>query len=91
MYTANTMSTSIEAMGMSLPGSSTNPVNALGKMREWESASETIRICIERETTPRKLMTKGSSENDSVLPWLCVALLAESYTSLQWHALPKLI
>lgn len=67
MYTANTMSTAIEAMGMCLPGSSSNPANSAAKMRECEKAAETIKICMEQDITPRKLMTKESFENALVL------------------------
>lgn len=67
MYTANTMSTAIEAMGLSLPGSSSNPADSAAKMRECERAAEAIKICMEQDITPRKLMTKESFENALVL------------------------
>lgn len=67
MYTANTMSTAIEAMGLSLPGSSSNPADSPAKMRECERAAEAIKICMEQDITPRKLMTKESFENALVL------------------------
>lgn len=67
MYTANTMSTANGAMGMCLPGSSSNPINSAAKMRECEKAAETIKICMEQDITPRKLMTKESFENALVL------------------------
>ena len=44
MYTANTMSTAIEAMGLSLPGSSSNPAESPAKMRECEQAAAAIQI-----------------------------------------------
>ncbi|ELR07204.1 hypothetical protein VC83_01337 [Pseudogymnoascus destructans] len=67
MYTANTMSTAIEAMGLCLPGSSSNPAESPAKMRECEKAAETIKICMEKNITPRKLLTKESFENALVL------------------------
>jgi len=63
MYTANTMSSAIEAIGMSLPGSSTmSAVDA----EKRDSASESGRVLIDlvaADLTPRKIMTKPAFEN----------------------------
>lgn len=67
MYTANTMSTAIEAMGLCLPGSSSNPATSPAKMRECEKAADAIKICMEKDIRPRDLMTKESFENALVL------------------------
>ena len=67
MYTANTMSTAIEAMGLSLPGSSSNPAESPAKMRECVKAAEYIKICMEQDITPSKLLTKESFENALVM------------------------
>ncbi|KAF2469041.1 dihydroxy-acid dehydratase-like protein [Lindgomyces ingoldianus] len=67
MYTANTMSTSIEAMGLSLPNSSTTPAESPAKMRECAKAAAAIRICMEKNITPSKLLTKASFENALVM------------------------
>ncbi|KNG46728.1 dihydroxy-acid dehydratase-like protein [Stemphylium lycopersici] len=67
MYTANTMSTSIEAMGLSLPNSSTTPATSPAKMRECAKAAAAIRVCMEKNITPRKLLTKASFENALVM------------------------
>ncbi|KAF2263023.1 dihydroxy-acid dehydratase-like protein [Lojkania enalia] len=67
MYTANTMSTSIEAMGFSLPGSSTTLADSPEKMRECAKAAAAIRVCMEQNITPRKLLTKASFENALVM------------------------
>ncbi|EPE29549.1 IlvD/EDD N-terminal [Glarea lozoyensis ATCC 20868] len=67
MYTANTMSTAIEAMGLCLPGSSSNPAESPAKMRECENAAEAIRICMEKNIRPRDLLTKESFENALVI------------------------
>ncbi|KAF2018008.1 dihydroxy-acid dehydratase-like protein [Aaosphaeria arxii CBS 175.79] len=67
MYTANTMSTSIEAMGLSLPNSSTTPAESPAKMRECAKAAAAIRVCMEKDITPRKLLTKESFENALVI------------------------
>lgn len=67
MYTANTMSTAIEAMGLCLPGSSSNPAESPAKMRECIKAAEAIKICMEKNIRPRDLMTKESFENALVM------------------------
>jgi dihydroxy-acid dehydratase len=67
MYTANTMATAIEAMGLTLPGSSTTPAESPAKMRECLRVSEAIRICLERDIKPRDLITRESFENAMVV------------------------
>jgi dihydroxy-acid dehydratase len=88
MYTANTMSTSIEgwtilkqqqnscyrrmctdlvAMGLTLPSSSTTPAESPAKMRECAKAAAAIRICMAKDITPRKLLTKAIFKNALVM------------------------
>jgi len=67
MYTANTMSTAIEAMGLCLPGSSSTPAESPAKMRECAKAAEAIKVCMEKNIRPRDLLTKESFENALVL------------------------
>jgi dihydroxy-acid dehydratase len=67
MYTANTMATGIESMGLSLPGSSSTPATAPAKMRECLKAADAIKICMERNIRPRDLITKRSLENALVM------------------------
>ncbi|KAI4171956.1 MAG: hypothetical protein LQ343_003865 [Gyalolechia ehrenbergii] len=67
MYTANTMATAIESMGLSLPGSSSNPATSPSKMRECAKAAEAIRECMEKGIKPRDLLTKRSFENAMVM------------------------
>ncbi len=67
MYTANTMSTAIEAMGLCLPGSSSNPAESPAKMRECTRAAEAIKICMEKNIRPRDLLTRDSFENALVM------------------------
>ena len=67
MYTANTMATAIETMGLTLPGSSSTPATSPAKMRECAKAAEVIRICMEKNIKPRDLMTKRSFENAMVI------------------------
>lgn len=63
MYTANTMSTAIEALGMSLPFSSSNPALSEEKQKECEEAGKAIRLLLEKDIKPRDIMTKKAFEN----------------------------
>src|SRR5271155_2414109 len=67
MYTANTMASAIESMGLTLPGSSSTPASSPAKMRECAKAAEAIRVCLEKDITPRQLITKRSFENAMVM------------------------
>jgi dihydroxy-acid dehydratase len=67
MFTANTMATAIESMGLSLPGSSSTPATSPSKMRECVKAAEAIKICMEKNIKPRDLLTKRSFENALVM------------------------
>ncbi|RHZ66372.1 putative mitochondrial dihydroxy acid dehydratase [Aspergillus thermomutatus] len=67
MFTANTMATAIESMGLSLPGSSSTPASSPSKMRECVKAAEAIKICMEKNIKPRDLLTKRSFENALVI------------------------
>jgi len=63
MYTANTMSTAIEAMGMSLPYSASNPATSQEKQDECEKAGKAMRLLLEKDLKPRDIVTKSSFEN----------------------------
>ncbi|OAQ78953.1 dihydroxy-acid dehydratase [Purpureocillium lilacinum] len=67
MYTANTMATAIEAMGLSLPGSSSFPALSPEKARECERVGEVIKTTMERDIRPRDLLTRAAFENALVL------------------------
>ena len=67
MFTANTMATAIEAMGLSLPGSSSTPAESPAKMRECIKVANAIKICLERNIRPSDLLTKASFENAMVI------------------------
>jgi dihydroxy-acid dehydratase len=67
MYTANTMSSAIEALGMSLPYSASVPAEDPQKQRECVSAGEAIRALLERDIKPRDIMTREAFENAIVL------------------------
>ncbi|KAI9931841.1 hypothetical protein ASPWEDRAFT_169317 [Aspergillus wentii DTO 134E9] len=67
MFTANTMATAIESMGLSLPGSSSTPASSPSKMRECAKAADAIRVCLEKNIKPRDLLTKRSFENALIM------------------------
>ncbi|KAH8799398.1 dihydroxy-acid dehydratase [Xylogone sp. PMI_703] len=67
MFTANTLATAIESMGLTLPGSSSTPATSPNKMRECATAAQTIKVCLEKNITPRKLLTKRSFGNALVM------------------------
>lgn len=63
MYTANTMASAIEAMGMSLPYSSSNPALSEEKRKECMEAGRYIRLLLEKDIKPRDIMTRKAFEN----------------------------
>jgi dihydroxy-acid dehydratase len=63
MYTANTMAAAIETMGLSLPMSSSIPAVHPKKIEECQAAGRAILTLLERNITPRQIMTKASFEN----------------------------
>ena len=67
MYTANTMASAIEAMGMSLPGSSSTPAEDPGKQDECRRAGEAVRGLLERGIVPTDIMTREAFENAMVI------------------------
>ena len=63
MYTANTMASAIEAMGMSLPGSSSHPAITEEKLRDVEAAGEAVLNLLEKRIFPKDIMTRKAFEN----------------------------
>lgn len=63
MYTANTMASAIEAMGMSLPYSSSNPALSDEKVKECSAAGKAIKLLLEKDLKPRDIMTRKAFEN----------------------------
>ena len=63
MYTANTMSSAIEALGMSLPYSSSNPALSEAKKNECREAGKAIRLLLEKDIKPSDIMTRKAFEN----------------------------
>lgn len=67
MYTANTMASAIEALGMSLPFSASAPATDPAKLRECETAGAAIKVLLERDIKPRDIMTRAAFENSMVV------------------------
>src|SRR6202000_2776602 len=63
MYTANTMAAAIEALGMSLPYSSSNPALSEEKKKECRTAGAAIRLLLEKDIKPKDIMTRKAFEN----------------------------
>lgn len=63
MYTANTMASAIEALGMSLPYSSSNPALSEEKQKECREAGKAIRLLLEKDIKPKDIMTRKAFEN----------------------------
>lgn len=89
MYTANTMASAIEALGMALPYNSSNPAIGEEKKAESVEAGKAVRLLVERDIKPRDIVTKKSIENairlltvlggstNAVLHFLAIARAAE--------------
>nr|WP_297912939.1 dihydroxy-acid dehydratase [uncultured Allomuricauda sp.] len=89
MYTANTMASSIEALGMSLPYSSSNPAVGANKRGDAQEAGKALRFLLENDIKPRDIISKKSLENavrlivvlggstNAVLHFLAIAKAAE--------------
>ena len=63
MYTANTMSSAIEALGMSLPFSSSNPAESIDKKNETNSIGKAMKNLLKKNIKPKDIMTKKAFEN----------------------------
>jgi len=63
MYTANTLSSAIEAMGMSMPYSASYPANSPEKLEECRQVNKCMRILLERDIKPSDIITRKSIEN----------------------------
>ena len=67
MYTANTMASAIEAMGMSLPYSSSNPARSENKQLECQDIGRTIELLLQQDLKPRDIITRETLENAMTL------------------------
>ncbi len=89
MYTANTMASAIEALGMALPYNSSNPATGEEKRADCEEAGRAIRLLVEKDIKPKDIVTKKALENavrlitvlggstNAVLHFLAIAKAAE--------------
>ncbi|MDO6516904.1 dihydroxy-acid dehydratase [Zobellia uliginosa] len=95
MYTANTMASAIEALGMSLPYNSSNPAISDDKKQECIAAGKQMRVLIEKDIKPLDIVTRKSLENairlvtimggstNAVLHFLAIARAADIEFTLQ--------
>ncbi|MEX1041992.1 MAG: dihydroxy-acid dehydratase [Pirellulaceae bacterium] len=67
MYTANTMASAIEALGMALPFSASIPAEDPDKIEECHKAGAAIRLLLEKDIKPRDIMTRAAFENAMVV------------------------
>ncbi|KAH1418348.1 hypothetical protein KXV70_009297 [Aspergillus fumigatus] len=67
MYTANTMATAIEVMGMTLPGSSSNPAESKAKDLECLAAGEAIKRLLKEDIRPSDILTRQAFENAMIV------------------------
>src|SRR3989338_1038214 len=63
MYTANTMASAIETLGMSLPYSSSYPATSKQKLEECKKVGKALRNLLEKDIKPRDIITRKSLEN----------------------------
>jgi len=63
MYTANTMASSIEALGMSLPYSSSNPAVGQAKEKDAVDAGKALQLLLQKDIKSKDIVTKKSLEN----------------------------
>ena len=90
MYTANTMASSIEALGMSLPYSSSNPAIGQAKEKDAVDAGKALQLLLQNDIKPKDIVTKKSLENalrlitvlggstNAVLHYLAIATAANT-------------
>jgi dihydroxy-acid dehydratase len=71
MYTANTMASATEALGMALPGSSSFPAEYPEKHAECDSIGAVMRNLLEKNILPRDIMTREAFENAMVRLGIC--------------------
>ena len=67
MYTSNTMASAIEALGLSLPYSSSFPAESQSKIEECKSVGQAMQNLLELDLKPRDILTRTAFENAMVL------------------------
>ena len=86
MYTANTMSSAIEAMGMSVPFSSSNPATSKNKLEECLAVGKYMQLILEKDIKPKDIVTKQALENAMTL---VIALGGSTNAVLHFIAIAK--
>lgn len=71
MYTANSMATAIESLGLSLPGSSSQEAESIQKVSDCQRAGKAIELLIEKDIKPSDILTKKAFENAIVVTIAC--------------------
>jgi dihydroxy-acid dehydratase len=66
MYTANTMASAAEALGMTLPGSSSFPAESPEKLAECDLVGAAVHNLLKKNILPRHIMTRSAFENAMV-------------------------
>jgi dihydroxy-acid dehydratase len=82
MYTANTMASAAEALGMTLPGSSSYPAESQEKHDECKTVGAAMRNLIEKNILPRDIMTRSAFENAMVCHTF-FSIFTATYTKFQ--------
>lgn len=67
MYTANTMATAIETIGLTLPGSSSNPAESKAKQIECLAAGAAMKNLLKEDIRPTDIMTRAAFENAMIV------------------------
>jgi dihydroxy-acid dehydratase len=67
MYTANTMATAIETIGLTLPGSSSNPADSKAKQLECQSIGEAVKNLLKEDIRPKDIITRQALEDAMVI------------------------
>jgi dihydroxy-acid dehydratase len=67
MYTANTMATAIETLGMTVPGSSSSPADDPKKLAECDTIGETIKNLLREDIRPKDILTRQAFENAMIV------------------------
>ena len=91
MYTANTMASAIEALGMSLPGSSSQDAISNNKKQDCKEAGAAIEHLIELDLKPSDIMTKEAFENAITAVIALVDLQMQCCIFWQWQMQLELI
>ena len=82
MFTANTMSSAIEAMGMSLPGSSSHPAVSTNKSKDSRAAGKAVYHLLEQGIYPKDIMTKEAFENAITVVMMILKKYVNAYRIL---------